>query len=461
MKQFKKSILALTICSVISFPSKAADWVEDYVDNMVVESSSSFKTGNRTFFSAGGFSMRSKTKKDYPLTISKPKLKAGCGGIDGFLGGFSFLDPKYLVDKVQRMGQSAPYIAVDMAMKTMSKELSDTLSKAENMIDALNNIQLDECALATPLVATGFGESTDGVGKAFSKAFNTEEIKKAGSAFWTEANEKTKANNGEATSDLTKLIEGCSKEVKDLFKPDTFILDNLAAKVDMDYAELMRGFFGDVKLTKKEKLFEAEIISACPQNESSSTGFLYGGAYKKTSSLECKPSGGKSIYEVIDKKLGVIKNKLETTTASFTTDEKAFLASSRIPVLQIMLTALENNTLDRDVEQITEIVAIDYAIVITQQFNSTVTQLIKDAQTVSKKKGTDTKTQTKTCDMSVIAPAIEEINTLKNNVQTRKDEMIEELRFKVTSFSPAKEFTSQFQNIYESNMMQHKINTGG
>lgn len=75
----------------------------------------------------------------------------GCGGIDGFLGGFSFLDPDYLVEKAQRAMQAAPYVAFDMALKTMCKECADTLGKIEQITNFLNGIQLNECALAKPI----------------------------------------------------------------------------------------------------------------------------------------------------------------------------------------------------------------------------------------------------------------------------------------------------------------------
>ncbi|WP_237384784.1 conjugal transfer protein TraH [Yersinia enterocolitica] len=71
--------------------------------------------------------------------------------MDAFLGGFSFLDPDYLVEKAQRAMQAAPYVAFDMALKTMCKECADTLGKIEQITNFLNGIQLNECALANLL----------------------------------------------------------------------------------------------------------------------------------------------------------------------------------------------------------------------------------------------------------------------------------------------------------------------
>src|SRR3546814_5952804 len=38
---------------------------------------------------------------DYLTSVTLPKVRAGCGGIDMFLGGMSFLDPDYLVQKLE------------------------------------------------------------------------------------------------------------------------------------------------------------------------------------------------------------------------------------------------------------------------------------------------------------------------------------------------------------------------
>src|SRR5690606_32320187 len=102
-----------------SSPVVASKGVDDWFDNAVYDSPDSFSSQKRGYYTAGGFSARVKSTTEYPVTISMPKLSAGCGGIDAFLGGFSFLDADYIVEKLQGMIQAAPYVAFQMALKTM------------------------------------------------------------------------------------------------------------------------------------------------------------------------------------------------------------------------------------------------------------------------------------------------------------------------------------------------------
>ena len=86
-----------------------------------------------------------------PVTFSPPRLKVGCGGIDLFLGGMSFLNAKYLVQKAERILQAAPAFAFDMAMNEYCKECKAIKDFMEHASDALNSIQSNDCRLAKRL----------------------------------------------------------------------------------------------------------------------------------------------------------------------------------------------------------------------------------------------------------------------------------------------------------------------
>jgi conjugative transfer pilus assembly protein TraH len=73
-------------------------------------------------------------------------LNIGCGGIDIFWGGFSFLNFEYLVTLAQRMIQVAPYIAFKIALETISQQLAGNVDQAKQIINLLNTLQFNECA---------------------------------------------------------------------------------------------------------------------------------------------------------------------------------------------------------------------------------------------------------------------------------------------------------------------------
>ena len=81
-----------------------------------------------------------------------PRIKSGCGGIDVFMGGFSFMNTDYLVNKLQAILAGAPAVAFDLALKTLCEQCSNTIKNFEALADKLNSMQFDECAASKELV---------------------------------------------------------------------------------------------------------------------------------------------------------------------------------------------------------------------------------------------------------------------------------------------------------------------
>jgi len=86
-----------------------ANWLDDWYNNVMTSSSgvNYFEGQKRGYATFGSFSLRLPTRTDYLFSIEKPYLRIGCGGIDLFMGSFSFLNVDYLVQKIQRMMQVA------------------------------------------------------------------------------------------------------------------------------------------------------------------------------------------------------------------------------------------------------------------------------------------------------------------------------------------------------------------
>src|SRR3546814_9800935 len=73
-------------------PAHAQSWAESWFGNVTYTSPGSFEDQTRGYLTAGGMSGRVDVHNDYLMSLSLPKVKAGCGGIDMFLGGMSFLE---------------------------------------------------------------------------------------------------------------------------------------------------------------------------------------------------------------------------------------------------------------------------------------------------------------------------------------------------------------------------------
>ena len=130
-----------------------ADWLDDWFEQYSASSPNYYETQKRGFITFGAFSARTGLGESLPLfTFEFPRIRGGCGGIDLFMGGFSFVNPEYLVQKLQNLIQAAPVVAFNLALKVLSASLSDEVKWVENVINLLNQLQFDECKFLQPLM---------------------------------------------------------------------------------------------------------------------------------------------------------------------------------------------------------------------------------------------------------------------------------------------------------------------
>ena len=90
-----------------------------------------------------------------------PRFKVGCGGIDLFMGGFSFLNVNYLVQKFQKILQAAPAMAFDLALSTLCQQCSNIMKSLEALANELNGLQMNDCHDAKVLSAKLVSPFTD------------------------------------------------------------------------------------------------------------------------------------------------------------------------------------------------------------------------------------------------------------------------------------------------------------
>ena len=160
MPKSRQMIAALTTLSAMGMaaPAHAQSWAEHWFDNVTYTSPGSFEDQARGYVTAGGFSGRVDVHNDYLMSVTLPKVRAGCGGIDMFLGGMSFLDPEYLVQKLESILQAAPAVAFQYLLETLDEKMGNIISKMEAATNYLNSIQVNDCRLANRMVQIAKGD---------------------------------------------------------------------------------------------------------------------------------------------------------------------------------------------------------------------------------------------------------------------------------------------------------------
>lgn len=364
-----KKITVLAFAFGIASPV-FADWTDDWFDNAVVDSPSSYDSQRRNFYSVGGIRARVDTSNDYLATVSLPRLKAGCGGIDLFMGGFAFLDEDYLVEKFQNMIQAAPAIAFNMALSTMSDKLANHVGKLEATTNWLNQLQLDDCAMSKTVIAEFKKDDPDVMGAMWNEMTQGKSLNQALTRGYQEQQEETLANDGRPTVDLTDAIDDCPVEYRALVD-DGSMIENATELAGMDtYADVVRGLLGDIEIRTPAGALVPQVqeISSCPGvDQMTVEDMLFGTTMARRNVADggdCYADANQSVMVITRNSLTGIANSMIGNVA-FTPDQIQFIENnSYVPILPILTQALNNGNVEVEIGAVANIIgsAIAYRI---------------------------------------------------------------------------------------------------
>ncbi|QTA78483.1 Putative Type IV secretion system protein TraH [Desulfonema limicola] len=191
---------------ILVMPVRAgAGWLDD----MTVSSTPSMSDVSRGVFVWGGnTSLKIPSSTVRPFHVKMPSIRAGCGGIDAFWGGFSMLDPDMLVQYAQNILSAAPSYAFNLALQTVCENCQAIMTSLNDIANNLNGISMDSCAGAQKLA--NFGEP-------LINSMNTD-----------------KTTIGEATGRASDWLKERAKNVSDFSASvnDFFNDQNIADKLD-------------------------------------------------------------------------------------------------------------------------------------------------------------------------------------------------------------------------------------
>lgn len=354
MKQLIRTtpMVLLLVCS-----QSFAGWVDDWFDNSVSSGPSTFQSQQRGYYSLGSFTARLNTDVVRPITITKPKVKVGCAGIDLRLGGVGWADPDYLVDKVQTLIQSAPVILYDVALKQFSEQLSSSLGGWEKIMNELNGMQLSQCGMYNRVVsvATSDDPSFKEVVKGLRTEIGAEKLTRDGIArMFQEAQDEARDNNddsptggdGETIADLTK---GCTGRLLDMFKDGSFLKNVLEDTNMEDSVNVIRAYMGDVLIkTASDGIIQGVPISSCMvANGGSTEDLLFAKMLEKNfpsnpAEAQCRDHDSPGVYAEVDANLRGIITKIKGGDV-LSAQEIAFINQVRLPVFTYLRSAVKQN----------------------------------------------------------------------------------------------------------------------
>ena len=427
--------LILTLSIIVSScghaaPAYAQGWAESWFDNVTYTSPGSFEDQTRGYVTAGGMSGRVDVHDDYLMSLTLPKVKAGCGGIDMFLGGMSFLDPDYLVQKLETILQAAPAVAFQYLLETLDEKMGNIISKMEAATNYLNSIQVNDCRLANRMVQIAKGD--DSMSGIVEEMTGYKSIREGYANSWQQSREKIQANKGNPTEDLKDALANCPAEVTDIFKTGS-LLAHAAARVGAsDWAGVMRARVGDVYMrwdsNDKVPLFSA--IPACPrQDTESADDFLTGRVPTRARTIpatasDCAVNGaGRGALVLARERMDGIAVKIRTR-AALTSEEKQFIANVRtLPVYRLLEWGVRQGLTDSVIADTDELVALTLAYQMLNDLTRSIDFALQNAERGATIAGAADAENTNICQTRILTKGIEQLRELRDEVLRQRAQM--------------------------------------
>lgn len=111
------------------------------------------------YYTGGNLFARAPSRNYNLMTVQLPSARAGCGGIDLFTGGFSFINSDQLVAMMKNIGSNAVGLAFQVALSTISPKLSGLLQDMQDMANQINSASLNSCETAATMLGSVLPQS--------------------------------------------------------------------------------------------------------------------------------------------------------------------------------------------------------------------------------------------------------------------------------------------------------------
>ena len=461
----KKMIVVIFVAGIFTeaIPSYSfAGWVDDWVSSTTNNGASYDSGAQRGYYSGGSFSFRTPHSSDHLFTVSAPKLKSGCGGIDAFMGGFSFMNADYLVKKFQKILSAAPAAAFDIALKTFVPQVAATIKELEAIASQLNALQLDDCKASKAMVATiansagmsslsapGHEGDLSAIQSDFALSSGITGLYKSVTDNWSNMQKGKVANDGTIKSTAKASVEGCPAAITAIFGGGS-ILSNMAEQYGMEssYVSLVRGFIGDVYITNPDETgstYTSKLVAPCGEN-TNVENFISGQTQSRAYGGNCAPTADANadLVTYVRNSLESITAKIKSGTQVLSSSESAFLNSVPMSVGIILKTSIAAKTEDQTITSMSEVTAKAYAYYMLTELSTRISSLHYQAATAitSSPSSVDGKPP-ETCQLQIYSASSTNLDALT----VRNQELIEALR---ASYAQTTQELAAIQTLVEN-----------
>ncbi len=433
-------ISTILIISLLAPGIVNAGWTDDWMANATIDKPAHYKTTGGSYTSLGGFSARwQSTSDNNPISISLPKVKSGCGGIDIFEGGYHFVDTDWLVTKLQQILQNAPSVALDLALNVLCTQCAKVMKEMQNMTNALNNLQLDSCKASKAIVSYAMNETTSGHSEElnnnvqdFKNSTGVSDMYAQNAKSWSAVKDTLSSTD---KTDVDATLAGCSADFKAIFVKtgESSILSNAAAKVspavtDSSYWQLMAGLFGDIGLSKDSTtgVYRIYKIEPCVENAAivDTASFSSNLYLQDYSTGKCTSYNSDSYLKKTTDNLNSVVTALKSNSAVLTSSQIDFLNYSNPLTYKYLKIAVQNGIEAQVVEELAPVITRDMTnAMMTDLISKAVTLLNKVKEVKDKSSDADSSSSESQCAADTFSGAAQYVDALVINMNKYKEKL--------------------------------------
>ncbi len=302
------------------------------------------------YYSGGSLFLRDRVRNMQLINIDPPSLRNGCGGINLFTGGFSFVNAEEITRFFQQVMSNAGGYMFDLALETAVPEIAHAMQYIQKLAQEINSNNFNSCEMAETLVG-GMWPRTKATQQHICKDLGNYSGKFAD---WAEARQKcsddTKYNE---TMDKTKEA-GYQQYKQSVIINKNLIWDALNTSGYITDDDTLKEFFmslsGTIIYGSEGKV---KIYSPLAKDRRVLKALLEGGdaeiykcdAKEYTKCLKITPTKTKiektnSLYEKVKKTINEIVTAVSNDTGKLDPRLESFLEMTKFPLLKFITTHL-------------------------------------------------------------------------------------------------------------------------
>lgn len=155
--KYRKFIFLILLISALLAPVQAAadlnETMETLFDSMVnITAPDAHLSARRGIIDGGSVVVRNRISNPQIISFVPPRMAASCGGVDAFMGSFSFINADAFVNLLRSIASSAVSYAFQLAMREMCPSCSQLMTELREAAGKVNQWAGNSCQAAEALV---------------------------------------------------------------------------------------------------------------------------------------------------------------------------------------------------------------------------------------------------------------------------------------------------------------------